>query len=69
MLCYINHLVTELNKLNLGIDIGNKILSMLLYADDMVVAKSEANLQKQLDCISEWCKKNGSYMSTEIKPR
>ena len=44
--------------MNLGIDIGGKKLSILLYADDIVLmSESEENLQKILDYCHKWCKK------------
>ena len=56
--CFINDLVTEINNCQLGIQIGNKILSCLLYADDFaIMAENEQNLQSMLICLSEWCKK------------
>ena len=47
-----------LKNLNLGIDIGEKKLSILLYADDIVLmSESEDNWQKILDYCHKWCKK------------
>jgi len=44
----------------LGIDIGDgKSLSILLYADDIVLlAKSEGDLQLMLNILSDWCSNN-----------
>ena len=54
---YINELAKSINNLNLGIKVGNSKVSILLYADDMVlIAKSEKDLQKMLDCMNLWCK-------------
>ncbi len=42
---------------NLGIDIGGFRISILLYADDIVVlGESEHDLQKMLDCVYNWSK-------------
>jgi hypothetical protein len=55
---YINDLVKEINDLDCGISLGNTKIGILLYADDVVlVAPNEADLQRQLDTISHWCKK------------
>ena len=43
-------------NLNLGIDIGGKKLSILLY-DIVLISESEENLQKILDYCQKWCKK------------
>ena len=34
---YVNDLVTRINSLNIGIDIGGQNVAALLYADDLVV--------------------------------
>ena len=55
---FLNDLAYEIQSLNLGVKFGNLKVSMLLYADDIVlIAGSESNLQKMLDHVSEWCKK------------
>ena len=47
-----------MNKLNLGIAIGEKRISLLLYADDIVLlAESEHDLQSMLNCLLAWCQK------------
>ena len=56
---YINDLLTEIEHLNLGIEINeNLTLSILAYADDLVVFSDDpAKLQALLDHISNWCQK------------
>ena len=34
---YVNSLIDDINALNIGIDIDNEKLAMLLYADDVVL--------------------------------
>ena len=55
---YINNLAKEIINLNLGININNYKLSILLYADDMVlIANTETDLQKMLTTMYNWCMK------------
>ena len=55
---FINSLATELNELKLGLQVGNTHVSILLYADDMVLlSDSEAKLQSMLDHVAQWCSK------------
>lgn len=55
---FINDLVTDVKSLNLGIDIDGCKVSILLYADDIVlIAESESDLQKMLDCVYNWSQK------------
>ena len=45
-------------ELNCGIDIGNVGITLLLYANDIVLlAPSEEMLQTQLNFVSDWCAK------------
>jgi hypothetical protein len=53
---FINDLADTICNLNLGIDIGLTKISILLYADDIVIiAESENELQTILDTVHEWC--------------
>ena len=55
---YVNDLAQEIKQVNLGIPIDDVNLSILLYADDIVlVAVNEINLQKMLNIMSLWCSK------------
>ncbi len=55
---YINELAKEINNLNLGVKLDTVKISILLYADDMVlIAENEEDLQKMLSTMQEWCKK------------
>ena len=56
---FINNLVETINSLGLGVDIGQEKVSVLLYADDLVlVAETEADLQTLLNTLSCWCTRN-----------
>lgn len=55
---FLNDLVKEIKKLNIGINIDNIIVSLLLYADDIVLlAKNEKDLQTLITCVTIWCNK------------
>jgi hypothetical protein len=54
---FINDLVKEINDLDLGIPLNHSRISILLYADDIVLlAKNEQDLQTMLNKLKEWCK-------------
>ena len=55
---YINDLATGIKDLNCGVTIDDMNVSILLYADDIVlIAPEEESLQKMLDFVAEWCRK------------
>ena len=56
---YINDLAQEIKNLNCGVNFGdNDNLSILLYADDIVLlAETDDDLQRMLNCLYRWCSK------------
>lgn len=53
---YLNDLIYDINDLNLGVRVGDKKISLLCYADDIVlVAEKEKDLQVMLDRLDSWC--------------
>ena len=57
---YINDLADEIKALGLGLgaDCGDNMISLLMYADDVVfIAHSARNLQFMLDCLDKWCRR------------
>ena len=55
---FVNDLVTQLNALNKGVKLGDNIVSILLYADDMVlISEKEEQLQGMLDEMFRWTRK------------
>ena len=55
---FIDSLIKELKSLNLGIDVEDFVLTVLAYADDIVIlSNSEEKLQTLLDTLTVWCNK------------
>ncbi len=55
---YINELARGIKDLDIGIKLDDMTLSILLYADDIVlIADNEKDLQKMLDYVHSWCTK------------
>ena len=55
-LIYVNDLVTEINALNCGIRFDNNVISILMYADDIVlISESTDELQIMLNSLNSWC--------------
>ena len=54
-----NDLIDEVKKLNVGIKLDNDIISVLVYAEDIVfMCENENDLQKVKDTLSVWCDNN-----------
>ena len=54
----INSLAKDLIQLQKGIQYGTAYVTVLLYADDIVILSDcEENMQVQLNKLSAWCKK------------
>ncbi len=54
----INDLLKELKDSNIGIRLNDMIISVLAYADDIVLlADSPENLQKLINIVQQWCTK------------
>ena len=47
------------NALGKGVNIDDCVVSLILYADDVVlIAETEIDLQTMLDVLGTWCKNN-----------
>lgn len=56
---FINNLIDHAKALNVGIDIDGENISILLYADDVVlIVGNSADMQKLVDVLSTWCNNN-----------
>ena len=56
---YVIDLVIKINSLNIGIDIDGEIVSVMVYADDLVLlATKEEDLQILLNQLTDWCQNN-----------
>ena len=64
---FIDDLATQIKDAIVGIQVNPELsLSILLYADDIVVlSKSRDDYQKQLDIITSWCRRWGMAVNTE----
>ena len=55
---FINDLAVDIKIMNLGVSFGNKNISILLYADDIViVAENEDNIQAIITYMHQWCRR------------
>ena len=55
---FLNDLANELNALNLGMQMEDLKICVLLHADDIVIiSENEEKLQELLDHVHELCKK------------
>ncbi len=53
---YLNDLIQEVKDLNLGVDVNDENVSILCYADDIVLlAENEHDLQVMLSRLHNWC--------------
>ena len=56
---FINELAFKIQAIGKGIDVDNEKISILLYADDVVLlTENEDDLQSMLSVLSEWCGQN-----------
>jgi hypothetical protein len=55
---FINDVAVQLKMLNKGAQIDDYNLSLLLYADDIVLVSTSAiDMQHMLDTVNEWCRR------------
>ena len=55
---YLNDMAVDIKQLQCGVNLNGFELSILLYADDIVIiAPDEHKLQLMLEFVSSWCKK------------
>ena len=53
---FINDLTQEIDDCNVGVYMGGEQLSLLMYANDIVlISGSESAAQRQLDVMTSWC--------------
>ena len=63
---FLNDLVIDNKNLHCGIETGEFSLSVLCYADDIVIiTENEDNMQIVLDYIAVWCKKKRMKVNTQ----
>ena len=55
---FLNDLAVGIKELNCGVDVNGTNISILLYADDIVlISNDEESLQRMLNFANEWCRK------------
>ncbi len=55
---YINDLAEEIKAMNIGVNIDDDIIAILMFADDIaLIAGNEGGIQKMMDKINSWCEK------------
>ena len=55
---FVNSLIEEIVNMNIGIEIEDRKVAILAFADDIVlIAKNETDLQKMLVTSEQWCNK------------
>ncbi len=55
---YVNDLVEDVKDLNIGIELAEEQICILIYAEDIVIyAQTKQELQCTLDMIGEWGRK------------
>ena len=53
---YINDLAKQISSLGIGIQLENKVVSILMYAVDIVLlAETEEDLQSLIELLQQWC--------------
>ena len=54
---FINSLAQKIKDMNVGVSVDERKVSILLYADDIVlIRETESELQAMLDELVVWCK-------------
>ena len=62
---FLNDLATDIKDIDAGILVGGICLSILLYADDIVLmAPTAEKLQSMLNVLEQWCRKWGMAINT-----
>ena len=63
---YLNDMAVGIKQLQCGVNLNGFELSILLYADDIVlIAPDERKLQLMLEFVSSWCKKWRMAVNTD----
>ena len=62
---FINDLAIYIKSLDLGVEIDEEKICLLLYADDIVLlAESSSDLQLLLNALYDWCGQNHMSVNT-----
>ena len=56
---FIDDLIRDMNFLNIGIEIEDEKICILLRADDIIFIMGTVDLQSLLSCLNDWSARNG----------
>ena len=63
---FINEVALQIKSRGKGVQVGNDIVSILLYADDVVLlADNPTDLQLMIDSLLDWCNTNGMAINSK----
>ncbi len=63
---YINDLVDVINRTNKGVEIGDRTVSIMLYADDIcLLSENEEDMQHMINELEKWCQKWDMKVNTD----
>ena len=63
---YINEPEDHINEINkMGVTMNGKKISLLIYADDLLISRSSDGLQKGLDALKLFCESRQLIVNTE----
>ena len=63
---FINEVALQIKSLGKGVQVGNDIVSILLYADDVVpLPDNPTDIQLMIDSLLDWCNTNGMAINSK----
>ena len=63
---FVNELISEVKNLSLGVKVNDSLVSLLAFADDIVLlANTESELAEILKCVEKWCNKFRLKVNTD----
>ena len=63
---HVNEVALQIKLLGKGVQVGNDMVSIFLYADDVVLlADNPTDLQLMIDSLLDWCNSNGITINSK----